>query len=122
MILTDTSIWIDHLHGVDELLEEALNQSRVAQHSMIIGELALGRIRNRDAVLGLMSRLPGVQEATHDEVMTLVRNRGLDGQGLSLVDAHLLASVALTPGTRLWTRDKRLRRAAGEMGIDHPSP
>ncbi|GAA0996971.1 putative nucleic acid-binding protein [Subtercola frigoramans] len=42
----------------------------------------------------------------------------LHGKGLSLVDVHLLASVALTPGASLWTRDKRLNRAAEELRVD----
>ena len=31
--------------------------------------------------------------------------------------AHLLGSVTLVPGARLWTRDKRLLRAAEEHGV-----
>lgn len=31
--------------------------------------------------------------------------------------AHLLGSVMLVPGARLWTRDKRLLRAAEERGV-----
>jgi len=34
-----------------------------------------------------------------------------------LVDAHLLASVLLTPGARLFTRDRRLAAAASALGI-----
>ena len=33
------------------------------------------------------------------------------------VDAHLLASTLLTPATRLWTRDRRLREAAERLGV-----
>jgi hypothetical protein len=36
---------------------------------------------------------------------------------LSLVDAHLLAALLLTPGVRLWARDRRLRGAAEQLGI-----
>lgn len=117
MILVDASIWIDHLHRPEATLVEALGSSHVAQHPMIIGELALGSITDRAVVLDLMNHLPRVQQATHDEVMGFVDERGLYGQGLSLVDAHLLAAVILTPGTWLWTRDKRLRHAAATMGI-----
>ena len=34
-----------------------------------------------------------------------------------VVDASLLASCLLTPGTRLWTRDRRLHAAALELGV-----
>lgn len=43
----------------------------------------------------------------------------LYGQGLGLVDAHLLASATLAPGTTLWMRNKRLRRVAEGMGRAH---
>ncbi|MDN5761355.1 MAG: hypothetical protein L0H41_03410 [Microlunatus sp.] len=67
--------------------------------------------------LDLVSRLPRVQVATYDEVLTLVDSSRLYGQGLSLVDAHLVTATLLTPGTSLWTRDKTLRRAATALGI-----
>ena len=37
-------------------------------------------------------------------------------KGLSPVDAHLLGSVLLSPGTRLWTRDKHLKASATQIG------
>lgn len=39
------------------------------------------------------------------------------GRGLSAVDAHLIGSVLLIPTAQLWTRDKRLRSVAGELGV-----
>lgn len=53
---------------------------------------------------------------THAELLTLVSVHALWGKGLSPVDAHLLGSVLLSPGTRLWTRDKDLKASAGELG------
>jgi hypothetical protein len=38
-------------------------------------------------------------------------------QGIGYIDAHLLASVALTPETPLWTHDKDLREAAKRLGF-----
>lgn len=84
---------------------------------MVIGELALGSVSKRRAVLDNLSRLPPLTVATHDEVMHLVEQRSLFGQGLSLVDAHLLTSVLLSPGAELWTRDKKLRAAAVHLGV-----
>ena len=119
MILVDTSVWVDHLHRTAPSLVELLNRSAVIQHPMIIGELALGSLRDRVRVLELLNDLPRSSVATHDEVMTLVSREALYGKGLSLVDAHLLASIMLTPGSRLWTRDRRLRSAAEELGVTH---
>ena len=32
------------------------------------------------------------------------------------MDAHLLGSMLLSPGTRLWTRDKDLKASATQIG------
>lgn len=121
MILVDTSVWIDHLHRSDPVLAGALEASFVSQHPMVRGELALGSLRDRGRFLALISNLPQVQLATHEEVMFLVEDKGLHGQGLSLVDAHLLAATLLTPETRLWTRDKKLRQVSRDLGVEHDS-
>jgi hypothetical protein len=48
--------------------------------------------------------------------MALVNGRQLWGRGLSAVDVHLLGSVMLVGGARLWTRDKRLLAACRGSG------
>lgn len=117
MILVDTSVWIDHLHAEEPVLMELLEQAEVSGHPMVIAELALGTMRDRDTVLGLLNNLPGLTLATHEEVAHLVESYVLYGKGLSVVDAHLLAAVRITEGAGLWTRDKRLRSAARELGV-----
>lgn len=72
-------------------------------------------------VLGSLGDLPSVAVASHDDVMHLVNLRKLHGRGLSLVDAHLLASVLLDAEASLWTRDKRLMQAAVDLGVDYVS-
>jgi predicted nucleic acid-binding protein len=118
VILVDTSIWIDHFHKSEPLLVEPLGQSGVLRHPMIVRELAPGRIGDRAVVLDALGRLPSVVVASHDEVLGFVGERKLVGNGLSLIDAHLLASVILSPGTSLWARDKRLRAAARQTGTE----
>jgi len=117
MILVDTSIWIDHLHRSDTALSTLLNEAQVCIHPMIIGELALGSLRDRRTVLGLLSDLPGAPVATHTEVLSFVEWHALYGSGLGLVDIHLLAAAHLSPADRLWTRDRRLRLAADKLGV-----
>jgi hypothetical protein len=121
-MLVDTSVWIDHLHRGERELVRALNTSLVVQHPMVIGELSLGRLRDRSVVLELLGNLPSSPIASHSEVAGFVEVHALYGQGLSLVDAHLLASVVLAPGTTLWTRDKRLREAAARLGVGASLP
>jgi hypothetical protein len=119
MILVDTSIWIDHLHQAKPVLVDLLGRYSVRCHPMVIGELALGNIKDRETVLDSLDDLPSVVVASHDEVMYLVTQRKLYGRGLSLVDAHLIASVLLDPEALLWTRDKRLRQAAADLGVGY---
>ena len=118
-VLVDTSVWIDHLHRSDEHLVELLRRSAVVAHPMIVGELALGSIVDRTAVLGALAGLRSISGARHVEVMHLVDRRSLFGRGLSLVDAHLLASTLVAENVTLWTRDKRLKAACDDLGVAH---
>ena len=93
MILVDTSIWIDHLHRADTTLSALLHDAAVCVHPMVIGELALGSLRDRPTILGLLADLPSTPVATPAEVLVLVDAQVLSGTGLSLVDAHLLAAL-----------------------------
>ncbi len=116
MILVDTSVWIDHLHATEPHLVDALSRDDVACHPLVIQELALGSIKNRNAVLESLGRLTQSPALHHDELLTLVSAHALWGKGLSPVDAHLLGSVLLSQGTHLWTRDKSLKASAGSIG------
>jgi predicted nucleic acid-binding protein len=117
VILVDTSIWIDHLRRSDPTLVALLHGSQVCSHPMIIGELALGSLRDRSTVLGLLTDLPRTPRATDAELLAFVERHALFGIGLSVVDAHLLAAVQLSSSDRLWTRDRRLRAAAERFGV-----
>lgn len=112
MMLVDTSVWIDHLQRRSNTLSAALDRESVLTHPLIIGELACGSIKHRREVLSLLSDLPSAVVATHDEVLLFIEQQHLMGKGIGFIDAHLLASTALTPGSRLWTRDKRLAALA----------
>ena len=124
MILVDTSIWIDHFHASEPSLVAFLRDDQVGCHRAVIEELALGSIKGRADVLALLESLPGFPVLTHEEVMALVDGRQLWGRGLSAVDVHLLGSVMLVGGARLWTRDERLLaacRASGAAYIENHS-
>ncbi len=86
-------------------------------HPCVLGEVALGNLKNRAAVLGAMSDLPLAAAATDDEVLRFIDARSLFGLGIGYIDAHLLAAVMLAPGTRLWTRDRRLGAASARLGL-----
>lgn len=116
MILVDTSVWIDHLHHNEPTLNDVLALDEVACHPLVIQELALGSLKDRRAVLTTLSRLTMSASLSHEEMLLLVDTHELWGKGLSPVDAHLLGSVLLSPGTQLWTRDKSLKASATQIG------
>jgi predicted nucleic acid-binding protein len=116
MILVDTAVWIDHLHKSEPALVDLLDGDRVGSHSLVLQELALGSLRQRDVVLSLLSNLFRFPDVGHAEFLHLVEERRLWGRGLSVVDVHLMAAVLLMPGAQLWTRDKRLMSACLDVG------
>jgi len=117
MILADTSIWIDHLRGGNLQLRQLLNQGQIAIHPLVIGELALGSFKQRGQILALLDLLPQIQAAQLSEVRHMIEARRLHGRGIGFVDAHLIASVLIDSSTRLWTRDRKLRRVAEDLHI-----
>nr|WP_206051684.1 VapC toxin family PIN domain ribonuclease [Nocardioides ferulae] len=110
-------MWVDHLRAGDLELAAMLDAGRVLMHPAVRGELALGTLADRTEVLHLLGQLPAATAATDSEVLALVEAAGLWGRGVGWVDAHLLASVRLTPHAGLWTRDRRLRTAADDCGV-----
>lgn len=118
MILVDTSIWVDHFREPIEDLDRLAAAVMLVQHSFVTGELALGTLRQRETTLAYLSEdLPRARVASDREFLTFVARQGLAETGIGFVDSHLLASCRLMPGSRLWTRDKRLARWAGECGV-----
>ena len=116
-VLVDTNIWIDHLRKTEPVLVDLLERDQVCVHQSVITELALGVLKNRSFFLKMLERLMIVRNVDDQGVRHLVEERRLWGRGLSAVDAALLASVVVTSGVSLWTRDKRLRQAARDVGV-----
>ena len=116
MILVDTPVWVDHLRVGDLTLVRLLESRQVLVHPFVIGELALGHIRQRANLLAELQNLPQARLALDQEVFRFIELHVLFGLGIGYVDAHLLASVRLTAGASLWTRDKRLLDVAAHLG------
>ena len=117
MILVDTSIWVDHLRAGDERLAALLNGGEVLGHPFVIGDMALGNLRERDGLLRGLLDLPQAIVASDEEVARLIDREKLFGRGIGYIDAHLLAAARLTADTRLWTRDRTLNMAAAQLGL-----
>ena len=116
MILVDTSVWVDHLRSGDAQLADLLERGAVLMHPFVVGEIACGSLTDRSSILELLEDLPAAVVAEREEVLAFIERHVLHGKGIGYVDVHLLASVVLTEGASLWTRDKRLRIAAEDLG------
>jgi predicted nucleic acid-binding protein len=117
VILVDTSVWIDHIRRRDDVLASLAERRGVLVHPFVIGEVALGHLRTRDALLLELHRLPQSVVAANQEVLHLIARQRLFRLGIGYVDAHLLAAVSLTVDGTLWTSDKRLHEAAAKLGV-----
>ena len=116
-ILVDTSVWISHLRSPEDHLLKLLRNRKIVIHPFVIGEIACNSIQNRSLVLRQFNRIPKVEELTHDEVMTMLEMYGLTGRGIGYVDLHLIVAALVERNVRIWSRDKRLTRAATEWNI-----
>jgi predicted nucleic acid-binding protein len=119
MVLVDTSVWARHIDREVIALTALLDAGDALAHPFVIGEIAMGNLRRRDAVLLDLLDLPGAVVASDREVLQFVGENLLFGIGIGYIDAHLLAAARLTEGASLWTFDKRLSAAAGRLGIAH---
>jgi predicted nucleic acid-binding protein len=117
VILTDTSVWVDHLRRNDPQMANLLLTGQIAMHPFIVAEIALGSLRNRPKILAEMDALREVRVAGLNEVRHMIEAHSLCSKGIGLTDAHLIASCLLTPGTQLWTRDSNLKQVARALNV-----
>jgi predicted nucleic acid-binding protein len=118
-VLVDTSVWIDHLHRADPQLQACLQAGQVWTHTVVIGELAAGRLKQRADILRHLQKLPQADEIDLAEGLHLLDEHQLMGRGLSWSDVQLLAAARID-GLRLWTHDRALTKAAAELGLAVP--
>ncbi|MHB8921504.1 MAG: type II toxin-antitoxin system VapC family toxin [Halothiobacillus sp.] len=121
-VLIDTSVWVDHFRHHNDALVDLLELDLTLTHPMILVELACGtppapRVQTLDDI----GRLQQTQQASLREVMDFIERERLYGLGCGLVDMVLLASTLITPGTELWTLDKRLASLSERFGVLHQS-
>ncbi|MDR1236690.1 MAG: PIN domain-containing protein [Propionibacteriaceae bacterium] len=119
MILVDTSVWIDHFQVANVELIRFLKNDEVCCHPLVITEIASGSIARRSEILKLLQQLRQLPQADNNEVLVLIETNKLWGKGLSAVDINILASAKITLGTKIWTRDKALSRAAEDLAVNY---
>jgi predicted nucleic acid-binding protein len=117
-VLVDTSVWVDHFRNRNAGLVKLLDADLGLTHPLVLAELACGTPpAPRTRTLGQIGLLRPSNQASLDEVMNLIEREKLYGLGCGLVDIALLGSTLITPGSRLWTLDKRLAVLAERFGI-----
>ena len=116
-IIVDTAVWIDHIRRPEAALTGLLESEMVLMHPLILGEIAMGRFKNRTSFLHELQKLNEPVVATDAEVLTFIERNRLFGLGLGYIDAHILLATRLTGDSLLWTRDKRLDAEAQAMSV-----
>lgn len=107
MILVDSSVWIQHFKKTDSFLVSALKEDRVVVHPLIIQEISLGHIKNRELIIELVSYLHTVPIISHEEIQNFILKNKLAGSGVGVIDIHLLFS-AIKGNLNIYTFDKSL--------------
>ena len=122
-VLIDTSVWVEHFRRPLPALIQLLRVDDVLTHPLVILELTCWTPPEpRARTLGDLALLRQTRLATPGEVADWIERERLYGRGCGAVDCTLLASVLLTPSTRLWTRDRRLAQLAERFGAQYVPP
>jgi predicted nucleic acid-binding protein len=117
-VLVDTSVWVSHFRSANPALRTLLDHDRALGHPLVVLELACGTPpAPRKRTLDDLKMLRQANVATTDEVLALIENERLYDAGWGAVDVALLASVLLTPDSRLWTADRNLDALATRLGV-----
>ncbi|CAB3753177.1 MULTISPECIES: type II toxin-antitoxin system VapC family toxin [Burkholderia] len=122
-VLVDTSVWVEHFRRPLPALIQLLRVDNVLTHPLVLLELTCGTPPEpRARTLGDLALLRQTRLATPGEVADWIERERLYGRGCGAVDCTLLASVLLTPSTRLWTRDRRLAQLAEQFEAQYVPP
>ncbi|MFZ4686135.1 MAG: PIN domain-containing protein [Hyphomonadaceae bacterium] len=122
MVLADSSVWIDHFRGTLDGLDALLDARSIVMHDHVLGELALGSLRDRTKTLWDLANLPRAPLATEAEVMVFIESRRIFARGIGYSDAHLLASAVLGKPITIWTKDMKLAAVAAAVGVSFAGP
>ncbi|MEJ6581147.1 MAG: PIN domain-containing protein [Akkermansiaceae bacterium] len=115
-VLAHTNIWVKHFRSANPLLGDLLEDNEVLCHPVVIGELSMGNLAQRELTIRDFESLARPQEASWAETRHLVESRQLYGKGLQWNDVLLLASCLIS-NVPLWTLDARLAHQAELAGV-----
>lgn len=115
MILVDSSVWIQHFKKTDSFLVNSLKEDRVVVHPLIIQEISLGHIKNRELIIELVSYLHIAPTASHQQIQEFILKNKLAGSGVGVIDIHLLYA-AVRGKLSIYTFDKSLNKLSKKFG------
>jgi hypothetical protein len=119
-VLVDSCVWIKHFRERNPLLVNMLEDGEVWCHPIVVGELSMGTLKNRQQTIFDLAKLNRPPLATFAETRQMVEARKLWGRGIQWNDARILASAILGQ-VPLWTFDIRLGEIARELGVGFAS-
>ncbi|MBJ7423757.1 MAG: type II toxin-antitoxin system VapC family toxin [Akkermansiaceae bacterium] len=115
-VLVDTCVWVRHFRQRNALFAAMLEDGEVWSHPIVVGELTMGTLKNRQQTIFDLSQLNRPPLASFSETRQMVESRKLWGRGIQWNDARILASSILGE-IPLWTFDLRLQLIARELEI-----
>jgi predicted nucleic acid-binding protein len=115
-VLADTCVWVKHFRQRNALLAAMLEDGEIWCHPIVVGELTMGTLKNRQQTIFDLSQLSRPPMASFSETRQMVESRKLWGRGIQWNDARILASSILGE-IPLWTFDLRLKEIARELGV-----
>ncbi|MEO5913255.1 MAG: PIN domain-containing protein [Luteolibacter sp.] len=115
-VLVDSCVWVRHFRQRNPLLVDMLVDGEVWCHPIVVGELSMGMLKDRQQTLFDLAKLNRPPIATFAETRQMVESRRLWGRGIQWNDARILASAILGQ-VPLWTFDIRLNEIAKELGV-----
>ncbi len=118
-VLADTNIWCNYFREGESTLSLLIEHDFLAIHPLVIGELSVGTLPSRIQTIKDLHAFPTLRPATYQETHVLLEENKLWGKGLQWNDLVILASVVTSPGTLLWTEDKRLADAAERFNVHY---
>lgn len=117
MIVVDTSIWVDHLRGIDSPLDDILGTGEELLHPFVYGELLLNGLSKRGAFAERLQSLRPAPVAPPADVAAFIVWAKLAGTGIGYVDTNLLVSAKLLSNGMIMTKDNDLAAQAKRLGV-----
>jgi predicted nucleic acid-binding protein len=118
-ILADTNIWCKYFRYGNPILSKLIEYDFLAIHPLVIGELAVGNLKDREQTIHDLRAFQMVNPASDEETHFLLKRHALWGKGIQWNDLLILASVIASPGTLLWTNDQRLSEIARHFSVSY---